>query len=320
MTAASAHLRGIVIAGALAALALALGFVTLAMNQSSSNAQPHLVLPLKARHHAASLASAASKGAAHSGKPRHVAKPDPNLAAALAAGLPRAVARGLEATPVVVVQLTSATDSLAKLSAAEAETGAKLAGVAYVSVNVDHDGGAVEQLTRVLGTLPSVPATLVYQRPAKLFVTLTGFNDRTVVQQAAANATPVVATPAAAASAAGPTWATRASEVCASFMARLSAVGKPSTKSQAARFESVAADFVGAFTALKPGAAEKPRVVALNASLRREFAAQYRAYTAALNHDAAGYASNMKQALQYTVQTEGLAKQLGATGCTESSS
>jgi hypothetical protein len=32
------------------------------------------------------------------------------------------------------------------------------------------------------------PATLVYIRPATLYVTLPGFNDRTIIQQAAANA------------------------------------------------------------------------------------------------------------------------------------
>ena len=53
--AATAHLRGIVIAGALAALALALGFVTLAMNQTTSKAATHTIVPLKDRHPAGVL-------------------------------------------------------------------------------------------------------------------------------------------------------------------------------------------------------------------------------------------------------------------------
>jgi len=43
-------------------------------------------------------------------------------------------------------------------------------------------------LTRLLGKLPIAPATLIYIRPATLYVTLPGFNDRTIIQQAAANA------------------------------------------------------------------------------------------------------------------------------------
>jgi hypothetical protein len=86
------------------------------------------------------------------------------------------------------VQLTSRDDQVAELALGEARVGAALAGAALVSVDVDGNGGAVEVLTRLLGKLPIAPATLVYTRPATLYVTLPGFNDRTVVQQAAANA------------------------------------------------------------------------------------------------------------------------------------
>lgn len=181
----SVHLRGIMIAGALAALALALGFVTLTMNQSASRATTHTVLTLKQRH----LASAATVSSAKPAVKKAAApKPDANLVAALQAGLPRSVARGLAAHRVVVVQLTSAGDSIAKLAADEAKTGAALAGASFVRVDVDKDGGDVEAMTRKLGALPMAPATLVYSRPATLYVTLDGFNDRTIVQQAAENA------------------------------------------------------------------------------------------------------------------------------------
>src|SRR5690349_6622057 len=98
--AASQHLRGIVIAGALAVLALALGFVTLGMNQTASKASVHTVLPLKLRHKATTPKST---------KPAEPAKPamkvNANLKAALAAGLPASVARALAKKPVVVVEL-----------------------------------------------------------------------------------------------------------------------------------------------------------------------------------------------------------------------
>ena len=193
---ASSHLRGIVIAGVLAAVALALGFVTLAMNQTASPAAARPIVPLKLRHHAVkaqprSVAGVATKKAAA------VRKPNPHLVAALHAGLPRSVARALAAHPVAVVELFSRGDSVAKLAAGEALVGTVLAGASFVLVDVDANGGGVEVLTRLLGKLPIAPATLVYMRPGTLYVTLTGFNDRTVVQQAIANAEAPSATQAA---------------------------------------------------------------------------------------------------------------------------
>jgi hypothetical protein len=188
----SAHLRGIVIAGVLAAVALALGFVTLAMNQTASKAAPPAIIPLHLRHHVAgaqttSTATKTTPTAAKK-KPKPVARVNPNFTAALKAGLPRSVARALAAHPVAVVQLTSQGDQIAQLALGEARAGSALAGAALVPVYVDGNGGAVEVLTRLLGKLPIAPATLVYIRPATLYVTLPGFNDRTIIQQAAENA------------------------------------------------------------------------------------------------------------------------------------
>lgn len=187
----SVHLRGIVIAGVLAAVALALGFVTLAMNQTASQAAPRTILPLKARHHAISArttADAATKTAEGKAKPKVKRNPDPNFLAALQAGLPRSVAHALAVRPVVVVQLTSKADPVARLAAGEAKAGADEAKASFVAVNVDNDGGDVEVLTRTLGQLPTAPAVLIYTRPGKLVTTLPDFNDRTVVEQAAVSA------------------------------------------------------------------------------------------------------------------------------------
>lgn len=175
---ASPHLRGIVIAGALAVLALALGFVTLGMNQTASQASTHTVLPLKARQHATTAPTTA----------RPARKVNPNLKAALDAGLPLQIARALAKKPVVVVELTSAVDPVAKLTTDEARVGATLGGAGFLEISVDRDDDVVSKFARVLGELPSAPAAIVIQRPAKPFITLTGFNDRTTVQQAAANA------------------------------------------------------------------------------------------------------------------------------------
>ena len=189
----SAHLRGIVIAGVLAAVALALGFVTLAMNQTASKAATtHTIIPLHLRHHVAGAqtTSSATKTTptAAKKKPKPVARVNPNFTAALKAGLPRSVARALAAHPVAVVQLTSQGDQIAELALGEARAGSALAGATLVPIDVDGNGGDVEVLTRLLGKLPIAPATLIYIRPATLYVTLPGFNDRTIIQQAAENA------------------------------------------------------------------------------------------------------------------------------------
>lgn len=186
---ASVHARGIVIAGALAALALALGFATLAMNQSASKAAtPHTIIPLKDRHMSPGSAAATHKPAVVKKKVA-VKRPNVNLVAALKAGLPRSIAEALAKRPVTVVALWSSRDPVATMSAGEAEAGAKLSGAAFVRVNVDVDGGDAGVLTRALGQLPTAPAALVYTRPATLVNTLRGFADRTAVQQVVLNAT-----------------------------------------------------------------------------------------------------------------------------------
>jgi hypothetical protein len=180
---ASVHARGLVIAGALAALALALGFVTLAMNQTASQAAPHVIVPLKDRHHSPGSVKAAKKTALAVKKKVAVKRPDPNLVAALKAKLPRSVAEALAKRAVVVVELWSSSDPVGKLSAGEAQAGA-----GYVGVDVDADGGAAGVLTAALGKIQEAPAALVYTRPATLSITLPGFNDRTAVQQAVSTA------------------------------------------------------------------------------------------------------------------------------------
>jgi hypothetical protein len=175
----STHLRAIVLAGSLATLALALGLVTMALNESPAKSAPVPTLLPK-------TAGSKPKAAPH----LKIAPVDPNLVAALQAGLPRSVARGLAAHAVVVVELTSRHDSVAQLAAAESRAGARLAGASFVAVNVDRDGGDAAVLTRLLAEVPVAPSALVYQRPATLYVTLPGFNERATIQQAAANAVP----------------------------------------------------------------------------------------------------------------------------------
>jgi hypothetical protein len=192
---ASVHLRGIVIAGVLAAVALALGLVTLAMNQTASQAAvPPKVLPLKLRHPARAVRKTSGTTTSVRGKNgkavhhKAAARRNPNYVAALKAGLPRSIARALAARKAVVVELTSGSDHVAEIATGEALVGGLLGGAAFVGVNVDKNGGDVEVLTRLLGQLPVAPTALIYTRPATLAATLPGFNDRSVIQQAVATA------------------------------------------------------------------------------------------------------------------------------------
>jgi hypothetical protein len=178
----SPHLRGIVIAGGLAIVALGLGFMTLAMNRAGSSGAPHTVLSLKARHLSSTKPA---KPAAKHVKHKQV---NVHLVAALKAGLPRSIARGLADHRVTVVALASSTDSVAALATRETEAGARLAGASFVRVSVDRDGGDASALTALIGKLPTAPATLVYVRPGTLYALIPGFNDKTTVQQAARNA------------------------------------------------------------------------------------------------------------------------------------
>ena len=202
----SSHLRGLVIAGALAAVALGLAFFTLAMNHSGAPAVPQAAAALPAT--ATPAAVKAVVKVVPKAKPKVKPKPNRNLVAALKAGLPRSVALGLVSHRVVVVSLTSAADPVAVMTGVEAHAGAQLAGASFVKVNVDRNGGDVSALTRVLGVLPVAPATLIYIRPATLVATMPGFNDRTIVQQAAIDAKSVTPQAVAAAAAAAAATAT----------------------------------------------------------------------------------------------------------------
>jgi hypothetical protein len=205
---ASSHLRGLIIAGALAAVALALAFATLAMNQSSSSAAPQPILRTTA-----AVAPTAAKVHKTVVKPKPL---DANLVAALKAGLPHSIANALATHRVVVIALTSAEDPIAAMAAREAQAGALLAHASFVEISIDHDGGDVSTLTRILGSLPVAPATLVYIRPSTLVLTMLGFNDKTTVQQAAINAPSAPALAATATTATTTTTTTPAAVVAPS--------------------------------------------------------------------------------------------------------
>jgi hypothetical protein len=168
VTAAAPHLRAILIAGALAATAVALGFYTMVRQQPAPTTAP-LVTP-------------------------HVAKATPgpklraDVAAALAAGLPKRIAAQFARHDVVVVTLYSRSVAVDRVVAREAHAGAALGGAGFVAVGV-RKGPAADKLTTLYGVL-SAPATLVLARGAYATpaTRLGGFADRRTVAQAARNA------------------------------------------------------------------------------------------------------------------------------------
>jgi hypothetical protein len=106
--------------------------------------------------------------------------------AAIAAGLPKAVAAELGRHSTVVVAVYNPYSEVDGIAFAEARAGARIAGVGFVGLNVLSQA-QVGQLTQMLGLLPD-PGLLVYTRPGRLVSKISGFADKETVAQAAQNA------------------------------------------------------------------------------------------------------------------------------------
>ena len=313
------QLKAIVLAGGLAALALVLGFFTLSMNQSSASsgtgsAKTIVPLHLRAKHAAAPTAKPAAKPK-RKPKVKPKPKPNPHMTAAISAGLPRSVATQFATHRVVVVELYSPSDQVDDLARGEAQAGAALAGAGFVGVNVDKDGDSAT-LTRLLGSLPPAPAALVYARPAQLFVTLPGFNDHTTVQQAAANADPNPGAEAAVSD-----WATGASALCKSTLAKANALGGVDADAtllkQKTKFDSLMRSFLAQMKALTPTPGTEQQVAQLNTLLAQNLALIDEMLVALGKKDlvALAQASDKQQPLGTKINE--LERQLGATSCAE---
>jgi hypothetical protein len=313
------QLKAIVLAGGLAALALVLGFLTLSMNQpSSSAADPKPILPLHARMlpkaRTASAAAVAAKAKAAKAKPKPAKPaPNPNVVAALKEGLPQVVAAQLADHSVVVVELYSGSDQVDDLARGEAASGAALAGAGFAAVNVDRDGPSAA-LTKLLGTLPPAPAALVYQRPAKLFVTLPGFNDRTTIQQAATNADPQPR--AAVTDVASAAWVAQVNALCTRTIAEANALG--GTKADASllakkpRFDAIMQRFFAQVRAVKGAPAQAKE---LNALLAQNVALTDTVLTAIAKKDLVGLGAATSKHATVSNRLHELERQLGLTGC-----
>jgi hypothetical protein len=101
-------------------------------------------------------------------------------------GLPLVVARALQKHAVVVVSLDSPGASVDQLVTAEAQAGARASRVGFVELNVfrQRQGAPILHKLGVVDT----PAVLVVKRPNLVYAEFPGYVDRTVVEQAVADA------------------------------------------------------------------------------------------------------------------------------------
>ncbi len=187
----SPQMKIVSLAGLLAALALTVGMFALKPGSASSSAAVKVIKPLHpvAKHHLLSpstlkLTRPVKKPVAT--KPTAVHKPAALQPSVAPDGLPPAVANALATHQVVVVSLYNPQAEVDAASLGEAAAGAKLAHVAFVSLNVLSQK-QVEALTEKLGVLQD-PTLLIYRQPAELVLRIDGFADRDTVAQAAQNA------------------------------------------------------------------------------------------------------------------------------------
>lgn len=158
-----------------------------------------VALPAKAKVAPAPAAKAkplvtkATKAKAATAKPKttlaraaaSVPRPAPKVPEP-ATGLPVAIDNALASHEVVVVSLVVPGARVDELAAAEARSGAKLAGAGFLALNVLNEDVAHALLIKLDGLQD--PSLLVVTRGGKVAVQLNGFVDRDTVAQAAASA------------------------------------------------------------------------------------------------------------------------------------
>ncbi len=182
-------------AGVVAVLALGGGFMLLGRGPSEPSAAPVVkpLHPVKKHPVAANKAPLARKAkptAKVVARPKAKPKPVP----AVIDGMPSALALALRGRPVVVAALYAPGSSVDELARAEAQAGARAAGVPFVALDVTSEK-VVAPLTSLLTGGASAadrvlddPAVLVFKSPKTLFIRLSGWNDRDTVAQAVENA------------------------------------------------------------------------------------------------------------------------------------
>lgn len=183
------RVRVVALAAGLAVLALGAGFFVLTRGQESSTAAPQLSAQALVKR-AAAKRKAAGKTAPKSkpSAPKHTLAPTPKRAPKPVEtnGLPSSIASALERQEVVVVTLYAPDVPLDDMALREARAGAASVGAGFVALNVLNESQS-KPLTELLGLLED-PAVLVFRRPDKLVLRISGYADQQSVAQAARNA------------------------------------------------------------------------------------------------------------------------------------
>jgi hypothetical protein len=192
----SPPIRYAALLGLVAALLIGGGMTVLGHGESSVATTPHVIkhhpfgpgvkkkATVAPKEHSAKAAKPKAKPAV-TPVPKEALRPSA-VAAALAAGLPKAIATALGRHQTVVVSLYNPYSEVDGIAFAEARAGARIAGVGFVPLNVLSEA-QVGKLTQMLGLLPD-PGLLVYIRPGTLVARISGFADKETVAQAAQNA------------------------------------------------------------------------------------------------------------------------------------
>jgi hypothetical protein len=195
-------MRIVAAAGIVAVLALGGGFMLLGRGPSEPAAAPVIkpLHPVKKHPAAAKKAPLVAKKAKAKAKvvarPKAKAapKPKPRPVPAVIDGMPSALALALRGGPVVVAALYAPGSSVDELARAEAQAGARAAGVPFVALDVTTEKVAAPLTSLLTGGASAAdrvlddPAVLVFKSPKTLFVRLSGWNDRDTVAHAVANA------------------------------------------------------------------------------------------------------------------------------------
>jgi hypothetical protein len=183
----SPQMRVVALVGLLAVLALAGGMMFLTRSQSaapesdlSASELSQALRPVTTAKAAPARTPAAVKPAV---APKPVAKPRPLVNKD---GVPTAIVDALRRSPAAVVALTARGSSIDRMTLAEAQAGARAAGVPYVQIDV-LNAQLGRAIARTFGVVEP-PATLIYQRPTALFLKLDGYADSATIAQAAENA------------------------------------------------------------------------------------------------------------------------------------
>ena len=189
----SPQMRVVALVGIVAVLGLALAVFAMSHKSRSTGTSSQPVQPVY-RVHSRVRPAQPGDSRTRSVAPRQTTKPvrhahprtyAPAVQAALAQGLPLAVAKQFAQHKAVVVELYSADAPIDKLALDEAKSGAQAGNAGFLAVDVTGKKDATARaLATKLGVLDA-PALLVFKRGGEVAVRIDGFSDHETVAQAA---------------------------------------------------------------------------------------------------------------------------------------